>query len=74
MARTLKFLCSLPPDQVKIVTEFLEKDQLAYRTQSEMTPLGHQTVPTGLVQIFAESMDAMQQMRYVSEVLPRILK
>jgi hypothetical protein len=57
-------LGSFPPEHLKIVIEFLEKESLAYQTSQEMIPLGRTTVPSGNVILDAEDMDAFQQIEY----------
>jgi hypothetical protein len=57
-------LGSFPPEHLKIVIEFLKKENLAYRTSQELIPFGHTTVPSGNVILDAEDMDAFQQIEY----------
>lgn len=69
----MQHLCTLPPDQFKIVVEFLEKEGLAYTTKAETDRLGDNNLPTGRLMILTEDMDAIQQMRYVTEVVPHLM-
>lgn len=60
----MKLLATLPPDKVDIIIDFLKEEKLRYQTANEMDKLGHMEVPTGRAHIYAQNMDAMQQMRY----------
>jgi hypothetical protein len=68
----MKFLGSFPREQLEIVIDFLQKEKLAYRTSTEMIPLGRTTVPSGNVILEAEYMDSFQQVEYAKVAMPTL--